>query len=79
MLDVGSSERDPSRNRITGKVRQNVFQGDSIMTYVMIQDTHEIGVRSQHRSDETLPEPGSNVNLSWLVQDTIVLPEEDRT
>ena len=69
---------DPKMNEITGTVRQNVFQGDSIVTYVTMPGDHEIAVRRQHRSDETLPDPGSEIRLGWLVQDTVVVPEGKR-
>ncbi|WP_308446177.1 ABC transporter ATP-binding protein [Roseovarius pelagicus] len=75
-LHIQEGPVDPKMNEITGIVRQNVFQGDSIVTYVTIQDNHEIAVRRQHRSDEVLAEPGSEVRLGWLVQDTVIVSKE---
>ncbi|RKF16948.1 ABC transporter ATP-binding protein [Roseovarius spongiae] len=76
-IDEGAPEAD--ENQMTGTLRQSVFQGDSIVSYITIHGDHEIAVRSQHRSDRSLPEPGSEVRLSWLVQDTVILPGDGRT
>lgn len=75
-LHVFEAEPDPGMNSMAGTVRQHVFQGDSIVTYLTVAGDREIAVRRQHRSDETLPAPGRQVHLGWLVQDTVVLPEE---
>ncbi len=75
-LHMQHGPADPKMNEITAVVRQNVFQGDSIVTYVTMPGGHEIAVRRQHRSDETLPEPGSDLRLGWLVQDTVIVPED---
>ena len=65
-----------SMNEIAGRVRQNVFQGDSIVTYVDTAEGHEIALRRPHRSDETPPAPGSEVRLGFRVEDTVVVPRE---
>ncbi|MEX1234881.1 MAG: ABC transporter ATP-binding protein [Roseovarius sp.] len=77
MLRIAESGPADNENQMTGTLRQNVFQGDSFVSYINIHGDHEIAVRSQHRSDYSLPEPGSEVRLSWLVQDTVILAEDD--
>ncbi|WP_373487831.1 ABC transporter ATP-binding protein [Blastomonas sp.] len=78
MLHIAEGLPSENENQISGTLRQNVFQGDSFVSYINIHGNHEIAVRSQHRSNTSLPEPGSEVRLSWLVQDTVILAEEDK-
>ena len=79
MLHIAEGNPGQDENQMTGTLRQTVFQGDSIVSYISIHGDHEIAVRSQHRSNQTLPEPGSQVRLSWLIQDTVILPEDGQT
>ncbi|MFX0540879.1 ABC transporter ATP-binding protein [Roseovarius sp. S4756] len=78
MLHIAGGLPGEDENQMTGTLRKTVFQGDSVVSYITIHGDHEIAVRSQHRSNQSLPEPGSEVRLSWLVQDTVILAEEDR-
>jgi len=77
ILQMFEGEPDPGMNRLSGKVRQHVFQGDSIVTYVTVEGERELAVRRQHRSDETELAPGSDIQLGWLIQDTVILPKGD--
>lgn len=77
MLRIVESAPADNENQMTGTLRQNVFQGDSFVSYINIHGDHEIAVRTQHRSDSCLPDPGSEVRLSWLVEDTLILAEDD--
>lgn len=77
ILHMFEDEPDPGMNRLSGTVRQHVFQGDSVVTYVTVEGGRELAVRRQHRSDETELAPGSTIQLGWLVQDTVILPEGD--
>ena len=65
-------------NEIAGRVRQNVFQGDSIVTYVDLAEGHEVALRRPHRSDETPPAPGSMVRMGILIEDTVVVPADGK-
>jgi putative spermidine/putrescine transport system ATP-binding protein len=65
-------------NEIAGRVRQNVFQGDSIVTYVDVAEGHEVALRRPHRSDETPPAPGSMVRMGILIEDSVVVPAEGK-
>lgn len=76
-LHILDEAGDPKMNEITGIVKKNVFQGDSVVIYIKIASGHEIAVRRQHRSDEALPQPGSNHRIGWLAQDTVIVPERD--
>jgi putative spermidine/putrescine transport system ATP-binding protein len=73
LLDGAAGE---GMNEIEGRVRQNVFQGDSIVTYVDVAGGNEVALRRPHRSDEAPPPPGSEVRMGILVEDTVVVPAE---
>lgn len=72
-LDGPAGER---MNEFSGTVRQNVFQGDSVVTYVVTASGQEIGVRYPHRADEPPPAPGSTARLGFSVEDTVIVPYE---
>src|SRR6056297_806814 len=46
MLHIADGAPAENENQITGKLRQNVFQGDSFVSYINIHGDHEIAVRS---------------------------------
>ncbi|KUL93428.1 ABC transporter ATP-binding protein [Bosea sp. WAO] len=63
-------------NVIAGHVRQNVFQGDSIVTYVRTASDHEIAIRRSLRTDEVLPEMGTAVRVGFSAEDAIIVPAD---
>lgn len=67
----------PDLNVIEGTVRQHVFQGDSIVTYVALPDGHYIAVRRSHGLDEELPAVASPVRVGIAPRDTIIVPADD--
>lgn len=76
-LSILTSTGDGSIHAIEGVVRQNVFHGDSVMTYVITQDDREIAIRRPHRSSEPLPEQGASIRLGLHKEDTIVVPQDE--
>ena len=50
---------------IGGHVRGQIFAGEK---------AHEIALRRPHRGDESPPEPGSEVRMGVLIEDTVVVP-----
>ena len=69
--DAGQSE-----NVVAGEVRQSVFQGDSVVTYVTLAQGHEIAVRQPHRASRVLPKAGSAVEIGFSLEDTIIVPKD---
>ena len=69
--DAGDTE-----NVIAGHVRQSVFQGDSVVTYVTLAGDHEIAIRQPHRGGHSLPEAGAPVNVAFSREDTIIVPRD---
>ena len=63
-------------NVIAGHVRQNVFQGDSIVTYVRTASDHEIAIRRSLRTDEVLAEVGTAVRVGFSAEDAIIVPAD---
>ena len=61
-------------NVIAGHVRQNVFQGDSIVTYVRTASDHEIAIRRSLRTDEALPDVGTPIRVGFSAEDAIIVP-----
>lgn len=68
---------DNGTNVLSGYVRQNVFQGDSVVTYVRTIGDHEIAIRRPHRTNEALPDVGSAIRVGFSAQDTIVVPRDE--
>ncbi|MDU0340272.1 ABC transporter ATP-binding protein [Bosea rubneri] len=66
-------------NVIAGHVRQNVFQGDSIVTYVRTASDHEIAIRRSLRTDEVLAEVGTAVRVGFSAEDAIIVPADADT
>jgi putative spermidine/putrescine transport system ATP-binding protein len=64
-------------NVIAGHVRQNVFQGESVVTYVRTAGDHEVAVRRSLLTEETLPEIGTAVRVGFSARDTIIVPADE--
>jgi putative spermidine/putrescine transport system ATP-binding protein len=67
----------PQLNVIEGKLRQHVFQGDSIVSYVTLADGREIAVRRSQGFGERTPEPGDKVRIGIAPRDTIIVPDDE--
>jgi putative spermidine/putrescine transport system ATP-binding protein len=63
-------------NQLEGKVRQHIFQGDSVMSYVTIADGSEVALRVAQTAETSLPEPGTAVRLGFAAADTIIVPAD---
>ncbi|MFZ5677175.1 MAG: ABC transporter ATP-binding protein [Pseudomonadota bacterium] len=75
-LRIIDSDAGAAENIVTGHVRQNVFQGDSVVTYVALAEDREIAIRQPHRSGRLLPEAGAAVTIGFSVDDTIIVPKD---
>ena len=68
---------DGGRNLFTGTVKQAVFQGESLLLYVVLATGEEIAARLTSSRAETPPAPGSTVSLALSAADSLVVPSED--
>lgn len=75
ILLCDGSETESDSNYLEGKVRDVVFQGESLKVPVILPEGTEIGFRipSHHYSNRTLPKPGDTVRLKLHVEDTVVV------
>jgi len=75
-LEFVADGTDGQMNRITGHVRQSIFHGDSVVTYVNLANDTEVAVRRVHRTREPLPQPGTSVTLGFRIEDAIIVPKD---
>ena len=64
-------------NVFEGTVKQAVFQGESLLLYVMLKSGEEIAARLTSSRAETPPAPGATVTLAISAADSLVVPSED--
>ncbi len=74
---AGDVAADDGRNVFTGTVKQAVFQGESLLLYVVLATGEEIAARLMSSRAETPPAPGSTVSLALSAADSLVVPSED--
>ena len=67
-------------NCFRGKVGDVVYQGESFVVYVTLEDGTEVAVRSvsQRRSLAAAPAPGSHITLGLHPDETVLIPDEAR-
>lgn len=62
----------PGKNALPGRLVDVIFLGE-ILEYVVAAGGQEVFVREQNRAEATRHRPGTDVMLSWAVEDTIIL------
>ncbi|MGN0240532.1 MAG: ABC transporter ATP-binding protein, partial [Candidatus Weimeria sp.] len=67
------STEKPDGFSIQAVVKDKIFVGNLIKEIAVINNGNEIKINSINASD--LPDPGSNVYLSWDLKDAVVIPE----
>lgn len=70
-------DAEPRLNVIEGRLRQHVFQGDSVVSYVTLADGSDIAVRRSQGIIEQAIEPGDRVWIGIAPTDTIIVPDDD--
>jgi putative spermidine/putrescine transport system ATP-binding protein len=67
-------------NVIDGQVRDRVYQGESVILYVELEDGLTVATRqpTQHHVLSAIPEKGQRVGLAFDPADTVVVPKEAR-
>ena len=79
ILAAGKSSKDASSyNRLPGKVREVVYQGESFVVYATLADGNEVAVRSisRRQSLAATPKPGSEIVLGLHADETVLIAED---
>ena len=63
-------------NVFVGTVREIVFQGDSLMVVVRLNDGNEIAARCANRHNGDIPQVGAAVRLGLHPEDSILVYDE---
>lgn len=79
-LELLQDSQKEDMNVFTGVVSELVYQGDTYLMYVELNDGTRISVRGVNRSSTggALPATGSLVELGLHKNDTVLLPDDDR-
>ena len=66
-----------AQNRLTGTVREVIYQGESVRVTVALPDGQVLALRqpSHHAARSAIPQPGQPVSLTLHPEDVIVVPE----
>ena len=73
-LKVTAAADDASFNILSGRVKELVYQGESLLLYVTLADGQEIAVRQATSGATVLPPVGSGIRLGLSPSDTVVVP-----
>jgi putative spermidine/putrescine transport system ATP-binding protein len=76
LIDDGSTDAD--RNRLSGRIRDVVYQGESLRIFVTLPDGTSVSLRqpSHYEAARRIPAVGEVVQLSLHPEDTIVVAAE---
>jgi len=75
---LGAGEPVPERsNVIAGRVRDRIFQGDSVLFFIELPEGQTFTFRLQVRASlaDRLPEKGAAVSFALAHEDTLVVPK----
>ncbi|WP_249977742.1 ABC transporter ATP-binding protein [Vreelandella olivaria] len=75
-LLVHDERHDPDMNRLHCRVREVVYQGDSIRVFLDMEDGATISLRqpSHHLAYQKIPPIGENLTVALHPEDTIIVP-----
>ncbi|WP_442286733.1 ABC transporter ATP-binding protein [Variovorax sp. M-6] len=77
LLDAGQAEAADGLNVFGGRLVAQVYQGDSALLHVALDDGTMVWLRhATHGTGKSAPEPGAPVRLGLSPQDTVLLPAE---
>ena len=76
---LDSNYDDEDYNRFSGTVHDIVYQGESFITYVTLEDGSEVAVRrvSQREALAAVPEPGGGITLGLHRDDTVLVADSE--
>jgi putative spermidine/putrescine transport system ATP-binding protein len=74
-LEILTNGQGENFNCFTGRVKDLVYQGESFLLYVELDDGAEVTLRSPTRREvlNAVPPPGSPITLGLHPEDTIVV------
>lgn len=77
LLEVATNDIDPNTNDLSGRVRDVIYQGDSVLVLVEHASQAELTVRvpANRANKGGLPSVGDPIGLSLHAEDTIIVPE----
>jgi len=79
LIDNGSGE--PGRNRFSGRIRDVVYQGESLRIFIALEDGASLSLRqpSHYEAVRHIPAVGEILHVSLHPEDTIVVPKNPST
>jgi len=77
-LDIVTDEAAEGYNCFTGTVQEMVYQGESFLLYVHLDDGADVSLRSPTRREvlDSVPPKGGTITLGLHRDDTIIIAEE---
>ena len=77
-LEVLAEGAGENLNRITGRVKEMVYQGESFLLYVGLPGGQTMAIRQPTRRESlaAIPEEGEEIALGLHPEDTILVPDE---
>jgi putative spermidine/putrescine transport system ATP-binding protein len=77
-LRVGESNESPEFNVFAGRVRERIYQGDSFVLHVDLDDGAGVTVRTPVRSNASAQDfaPGDTIRLVLDPRDAVVVPDD---
>ena len=77
LLEMATGATEPGCNDLSGRVRNVLYQGDSVLVLVAHDSGEELTVRvpANRASKGGLPSVGDHIGLSLHAEDTIIVPE----
>ena len=76
-LLIANGRADASLNRLTGKVTDIVYQGESLRVFLQLADGTSLSLRqpSHYQASRLLPPVGGELTVTLHPEDTIVVPK----
>jgi putative spermidine/putrescine transport system ATP-binding protein len=77
LIDDGAA--DAVRNRLTGKVTDVVYQGESLRVFLQLADGTALSLRqpSHYEASRRIPPIGGELTVTLHPEDTIVVPKAE--
>ena len=65
-------------NRFSGRLLRTVFQGESVLHEIALEDGAIVTSRALSQGKEECPRPGEEVTVALHPADTLIVPEQAR-
>jgi putative spermidine/putrescine transport system ATP-binding protein len=79
-LLIDNGDGDAERNRLTGKVTDVVYQGESLRVFLQLADGTALSLRqpSHHEANRRIPPIGGSLTVTLHPEDIIIIPKAQR-